>query len=133
MNEPDMTELCNQWLIAKAKEERANKERVSIEERMLPFLEQKTEGSVTNELPTGFKVTVINKLTRTIDFDEFRKIKDRIPENLRPVKIKEILDDAGVKWLANNEPAIYAILAPCLTVKPAKPGIKVVAPVAVTE
>ena len=132
-NEPRLTELATQWLNAKAKEERANKERVQIEERMLVFLEQKTEGSVTTELPSGHKVTVTNKLARTIDLDEFRKIKDQIPENLRPVKNKEVLDEAGVKWLANNEPAIYATLAPCLTVKPAKPGVKVVAPVAITE
>ena len=132
-NEPNLTQLANEWLIAKYEEERANRERVSIEEKMLPFLEQKTEGSVTSELPSGHKITVTNKLTRASDFEAFNKIRDQIPENMRPVKIKEILDDAGVKWLANNEPAVYAILAPCLTVKPAKPGIKVVAPIAVPQ
>lgn len=128
-NEPDLSRLANLWLIAKHEEEMANRERIRIEEQMLPLLEQKTEGSVTTELPSGHKVTVTNKLTRALDFDAFARVRDAIPPALRPIKVKEVLDEAGVKWLANNEPNVYAILAPCLTVKPAKPGFKVVAPV----
>lgn len=131
MNEPNIAELANEWLIAKAKEEAANRERIRIEERMIPLLDNKPEGSVTTELPSGHKVTVTNKLTRTLDFEAYARVRDQIPPALRPVKIKEVLDDVGVKWLQNNEPAVYALIAPCLTVKPAKAGVKVVAPVAI--
>lgn len=132
-NEPNLTDLANDWLTAKANEEACRKARVAIEERMLPFLEAKTEGTITTELLSGHKVTVTNKLTRTLDFAGFNKIRDQIPENLRPVKIKELLDDQGVKYLQKNEPDIYALIAPHLTVKPAKPGIKVVAPITAPE
>lgn len=132
-NEPDLCRLANLWLIAKHEEEMANRERIRIEEQMLPLLEQKTEGSVTTELPSGHKVTVTNKLTRSLDFDAFARVRDQISPALQPIKVKEVLDEAGVKWLANNEPDVYAIVAACLTVKPAKPGFKVVAPISVNQ
>lgn len=132
-NEPNVIELANQWLVAKAKEEAANKERIRIEDKILPFLEQKKEGAVTTELASGHKVTITNKLSRTMDFDAFARVRDQIPENLRPIKVKEVLDDAGVKWLQNNEPELYETIAPCLTVKPAKPGVRIVAPVVTSE
>lgn len=128
-NEPAIAHLAKNWLTAKANEEACRKARVAIEEQMLPFLDQKPEGSITTELPSGHKVTVTNRLNRALNFAGFNKIRDRIPEALRPIKIKELLDDQGVKYLAANEPEIYELIAPHLTVKPAKPGVKVTAPI----
>jgi hypothetical protein len=42
------------------------------------------------------------------------------------VKIKRELDDTGVKYLANNEPQIYKLLAKALTIKPAKTAVTIV-------
>lgn len=128
-NEPDITDLANQWISAKAREESANRDRVRIEQAMLPFLKQKPEGASTTELPAGHKITVSNKINRTIDLQGFATVREQIPANLRPIKTKEVLDEQGVKYLAENEPAIFQLIAPYLTSKPAKPGVKVVGPV----
>lgn len=128
-NEPELAQLARDWLMLKGAEESARKRRIKIEEAMLPFLEQKAEGSTTSELDSGHKVTVTNKMNRKLDFDGFNTVRDQIPKNLRPVKVKEELDDRGARWLQQNEPQIYALIAPHLTVTPAKPGIKVVAPI----
>lgn len=127
-NEPDVAELAQQWLVAKACEDRARRERVKAEQAMLPFLEQKDEGSKTTELPSGHKVTVTNKFTRKLDLAGFDTVAAQIPPELHPIKIERKLDEKGVKWLQENAPEIYKLIAPHLTVTPAKPGVKVVAP-----
>jgi hypothetical protein len=53
-------------------------------------------------------------------------IAARIPESLHPVKLKRELDETGVKYLANNEPQLYKVLASALTIEPAKTDVKIV-------
>lgn len=116
--------LTNEWLQAKKEESDANKRRVAIETQMLAHIQTKAEGAVTVEAGL-FKVTAETKLNRTIDWDAYDAIREQIPERLRPVKFKRELDATGCKYLENNEPQIYALLAPCITVKPAKTAITV--------
>jgi hypothetical protein len=54
------------------------------------------------------------------------QIVDRIPEQLRPIKVKRELDATGIKYLANNEPQLYKVLSPALTVEPAKTTVSIV-------
>jgi hypothetical protein len=42
------------------------------------------------------------------------------------VKLKRELDETGVKYLANNEPQLYKVLASALTIEPAKTDVKIV-------
>lgn len=116
--------LTNDWLQAKKEESDANKRRVAIEAQMLAHIQTKAEGSVTVEAGL-FKVTAETKLTRSIDWDAYDAIKDKIEESIRPVKFKRELDATGCKWLETNKPEVYALLAPCITVKPAKTAITV--------
>lgn len=127
-NEPDVTQLAKDWLTVKAAEDHARKRRIEIEQDMLPFLDQKPEGSQTTELPTGAKVTVTNKLTRKLDLAGFDTVAGQIPAELHPIKVERKPDEKGIKWLQANAPEIYKLIAPHLTVTPAKPGVKVVAP-----
>jgi hypothetical protein len=129
MNEPNLTELAREWLRAKAREAAANKERIAIEERMLPFLEKKDEGSRTTETPDGWKISCTQKMTRKLDLDAYDRVAIKIPINMRPIKVTRSLDEKGAKWLADNEPDIFAILAPCITTTPAKPSIAVARPI----
>ncbi|MFU8817398.1 MAG: hypothetical protein ACNA7W_18785 [Pseudomonadales bacterium] len=123
-NEPSLRELAINWLTAKALEGAANHERIRIEQQMLPFLEQKAEGSVTSDVD-GFKVTVTNRVNRKLDPAVWSAVGEQIPAELRPIKTRIELDDVGVRWLMNNEPELYAIVATAITATPAKPGIKV--------
>lgn len=116
--------LAVDWLHAKKEEADANKRRVAIEQQVLAHIQTRPEGAVTVEAGL-FKVTAETKLSRSIDWDKWDAIREQIPEALRPVKWKRELDATGCKYLENNGPQIYALIAPCITVKPAKPGITV--------
>ena len=120
----DLEALAIDWLRAKKEESDATKRRVAIEAQMLAHIATKAEGAVTVEAGM-FKVTAETKLTRSIDWEAYDKVREQIPERLRPVKFKRELDATGCKYLENNEPQIYALLAPCITTKPAKVGITV--------
>jgi len=121
---PDLETLAVDWLRAKKAEADANKARIAIEQQMLSHIATRPEGSTTVEAGM-FKVTAETKLSRSIDWDAYDTIREQIPERLRPVKFKRELDATGCKYLENNEPTIYALIAPCITVKPAKTAITV--------
>lgn len=123
-NEPDVEALLDTLITAKANEAKARQARVEAETALLPFLDVKTEGSTTIEI-ADYKVTVSQKLNRKLSAEGFAAVRAYIPEELRPIKITTALDDTGVKWLQNNEPQLYAIIADHLTVTPAKPSITV--------
>ena len=65
-----------------------------------------------------WKITVKAPLIRSMDWAQWEAISEQIPENLHPVRYRKELDEKGVKWLADNDPHAWAILAPCLTTKP---------------
>jgi hypothetical protein len=120
----DLETLAVDWLRAKKDEADANKRRIAVELEMLALIELKPEGATTTEAGM-FKVTAETKLTRSIDWEKYDGIREQIPERLRPVKFKRELDATGCKYLENNEPQIYALIAPCITTKPAKTAITV--------
>lgn len=116
--------LCAAWLECKKREQEANKARLEIESEIIKITGCKTEGAQTCHTDQ-FKVTTTGKITRTMDWDEWEKVKDQIPVDIRPIKTKEVLDEVGVKWLFDNNREIYSLLP--LVVKPAKPGVGIVA------
>ncbi len=63
-------------------------------------------------------------MNRKIDWEAFDQLSHKIPENLWPVK--RALDVTGVKYLANNEPQLYKVLANALTVEEAKTTVSIV-------
>jgi hypothetical protein len=115
--------LATAWELAKTAEQQANAERVKIEEQLIAALGQKEEGAVTHKVG-DFKIEIVGKINRKLDFAAWDLVKDQFPENLRPIKVKEELDEKGVKYLQQNEPQLYAILP--LEIKPAKTAVKVV-------
>lgn len=115
--------LSADWIAAKSAEEAANKARIDIENRLIAALGQKEEGAQTHNIGQ-YKIEIVGKVSRKLDFAAWDIIKDKFPENLRPIKVKEELDEKGVKYLQQNEPQLYAILP--LEVKPAKTAVKVV-------
>lgn len=118
-------EIANELFEAREAEKKANERRVELEEELIAILGQKEEGAQTHEVG-DYKVTITGKLIRKIDWDLYDKsIAAKIPESLQPVKVKRELDDSGVKYLANNEPQIYRLLAKALTIKPAKTAVTI--------
>lgn len=126
-NEPNVTNLLQQLINYKAAEERARANRIEAEQALLPFLESRDEGSVTTEID-GFKVTVTKRMNRRCSAAGFAAIRQDVPEALRPIKVKDALDEAGVRWLRDNEPELYARIAKHITATPGKPTLTIKVP-----
>jgi len=119
------TEIADDLFAAKAVEKEANERRVALEEELIALVGAREEGSQTHAIG-DYKITITGKLNRKLDWEMFdASIAAKIPEALQPVKIKRELDDTGVKYLANNEPQIYKLLAKALTIKPAKTAVTI--------
>ena len=115
-------QLCTDWLQAKKAEQKANAERIAIEEQIVSLTGKRDEGAKTVDA-TGFKITVTGKISRKMDWKAWETIKAQIPADMHPVKFKPELDEKGVKWLADNQPDIYKLLP--ITVAPAKTAVEV--------
>lgn len=118
-------EIAQELYEARQVEREANERRVQLEEELIALVGAREEGSKTHTIG-DFKVTITGKLNRKIDWEIFDdSIAPQIPESLQPVKIKRELDEAGVKYLANNEPQLYKLLSKALTIKPAKTAVTI--------
>lgn len=122
----DLDKLVADWKQAKADEQAANAQRVDIETRIIAITGKPAEGSLTVTTDTN-KVTIKQGITRTLDERAYALIVDKIPEGIRPVtwEQKAKVDAAGVRWLQENEPGYFKLLATALTEKPGKPSIVV--------
>ena len=119
-------EIAEELFEAKQAERKANEKRVALEEELIEILGKREEGAKTHQVG-DYKITITGKLNRKIDWDMFDSaIAARIPESMHPVKLKRELDETGVKYLANNEPQLYKVLATALTIKPAKTAVTIV-------
>lgn len=118
-------EIAQDLYEARQVEREANERRVQLEEELIALVGAREEGSKTHTIG-DFKVIITGKLNRKIDWEIFDdSIASQIPESLQPVKIKRELDEAGVKYLANNEPQLYKLLSKALTIKPAKTAVTI--------
>jgi hypothetical protein len=117
--------LCAAWRLAKSREEEAKEARLAVEQQMIDYTEfNKIEGTET--IKSGdYRVKLTAKLTRKLDEDAYMAVMPSIPENMRPVRYKPELIEKGVKWLMSNEPDTWALIAPCITTKPAKVAVEV--------
>ena len=124
-NEPNINTMAFRWRLLKDAEEKAKLERVQCESDMLPFLEQREEGACTTTLEDGTKITVKNSFGRSIHWDTWKRIQPRIPTELHPIKLVEMLDETRLKFLLQNEPDTYKIISQAITTTPRKPNITV--------
>lgn len=116
--------LAEEWLEAKRDEAAANARRIKIEAQLSEAINIPQEGSKTQKID-GYKITATQPVARNINLVEWEKVKDKVSDELRPVKVKIEADAAGCKYLANNEPEIWAKIATAFYVKPGKVGFKI--------
>ncbi|NBW51496.1 MAG: hypothetical protein EBR49_15695 [Betaproteobacteria bacterium] len=123
MNE--LTNLVTELIQAKAAESQANIRRINIEQAIIKITGQKEEGSFTLDLENGMKLTVTGKLSYAADMSMLTQLCQALSPDMRPLKIETKLDETGCKYLRNNEPETWALIAPAITVKPAKTSITI--------
>ena len=116
--------LASQWLEVKALEKDIIARRHAIEEQITTALEVKGEGSISHKLE-AHKVTLNQPVSRKVDAIVWDKVKDKIPENMHPVKVSVSADSAGCRYLADKEPRLWAKVAKAFEMKQGKIGIKV--------
>jgi len=114
-----IAELSARWLEAKADEKEAQERRALIEADLLALVPSVVGGSkTTNE--AGYKITVKAPIYRSIDAEKWDEVKDSIPHEIWPVKLRLEADDKGCKWLAENDPTLWSVAARAITEKPGK-------------
>ena len=111
---------------AKAAEAQATAARIAAEQAVIRLMPQRDEGSVT-ERGLRYKVAVTYGMNRSVDMASLAAVRDKIPHALfdQVVEYAPKLRLAGLRYLQNNEPDTYAVLAQAITAKPAKPQVKV--------
>ena len=116
--------LAKRWTTAKDMIKSLQDELLTIENELLPMLESVEGGSKMNHID-GYKITVKRPINRTIDGEAWERISEKIPVDLRPVRVKVEPDSAGCTWLRENRPELWAIAAEAITEKPGKAGFTI--------
>ena len=124
MSNINVNTLAQDWLEIKAQEKDIVAKRHAIEEQITQALEVKGEGSISHKLE-AHKVTLTQPVSRKIDTIAWDKVKDKIPENMHPVKVSVTADSVGCRYLADKEPRLWAKVAKAFEMKLGKIGIKV--------
>ena len=130
-NEEIKKELLSKWLKAKAKEEKANAERLEVEKEIEELYQSflPAEGSLTFK-EDGFKLNFKREFSYSLDTDKYIQLIPEIPEELRPHKLKFELDKKGWQYLIENKQnefvgEVYKLVSPLVTIKPRKTAIKI--------
>ena len=117
-----METLIMDFLNAKAAEEMAKQNRLRAESALISAVQNdKLEGSKTVK-SSGYEVRVTTKLNRKLDYEEYLKIQDSLPEELQFVVMKPDIDLKILRHLEAVDPTVVGL---CVTTKPAKTAVEV--------
>ena len=116
--------LASEWLEVKAQEKEIIAKRHAIEEQITKALDAKGEGSISHKLEQH-KVTLTQPVSRKVDPIVWEKVKDKLPEHMRPVKETISADAQGCRYLADKEPRMWAKVSKAFETKQGKIGVKV--------
>lgn len=112
---------------AKAARAEADAAVARAEQNLLALVANRKEEGTTHADTDLFKIAVVDKINRSIDSDELARIAPKIPEAIgkRLIKWTPGLVMGELRFLQNNEPDLYAIVAKAITAKPAKPSVSI--------
>lgn len=112
-------ELYTAWIKAKKAEEKAKKSRIEIESQIEPLLPAFDETSKTLH-EDGFTLKIKKNETYSFDQEAWKSIRQSIPDELRPEKIKFEVDKTGFNYLKENNPQVYKQVSDVITFKVGK-------------
>ena len=121
------TALILELIVAKSLEEKARERRIDAEQAIIAELgEIKAEGQTVVK-DGRYKVTITGSMNRRIDQAVLELIRQTIPAPLfdQAIRWKPEVNLTGLRYLQNNEPDTYSILAEAITTTPAKPSVRV--------
>lgn len=112
---------------AKAREAEATLARVSAENRVLDMLGDLPQEGTTRHEDGGYIAVVTTSIRRAVDADKLAGIATQIPEAIgkRLIRWKPELVMRELRYLQENEPELYGVVAAAIEAKPAKPSIRI--------
>ena len=128
MNTSSLDSLADRWLMKKEELETAKQQLIEIEQEILPLVSAVDDRSVTTATQDGKRGTVKLPMRYSLDGTKLNDIREQIPPELLPLKIKELLDEPALKNLRSTHPHFYTIFAQCVSSKPGKPNITIKEP-----
>jgi hypothetical protein len=121
--EAELEHLAERWLTVKDAEREANAERLRIEDKILALFPAKEEGSSSRTLANGYKLKTIGKLSYKADLEKLAKLTEDWV--IQPIRLEPKLDEAVLKLLKANQPALWKYIAEAITTKPMKTSITI--------
>lgn len=112
---------------AKIAEAKAIERRIDAEMALIAELGQpKAEGATSYKIP-GYRITITGVVNRTVDPVMLAQVKAVMPPGLfdQAIRYKPDIILTGLRYLQNNEPEAYGLLAQAITAKPGKTQVKV--------
>jgi hypothetical protein len=111
---------------AKAAEMHATADRILAENALIKLLGAKDEGSQTHKGDI-YKVTITGNVYRKVDEAALGAVRSALSPAIfeQVFRFKPEVITAGVRYLQNKEPGLYAIAAQALTATPGKASIRV--------
>ena len=129
-------EIADRLALIKLKEEDFRGRRIALEARLIQEIDfysvmdkaGKAEGSKTFTLADDLsdaklRVTLTRKLSHKIEPSDLANIRDRIPVELLPVRVKEEPDMTALKKLRKSHPEVATLFSRALVSMPAKTGV----------
>lgn len=111
---------------AKIAEAQATAVRIDAERALVNALGVRDEGSETHR-GSAYKVTITGVVNRRVAVAALDAVRARLAPPIfeQAFRYKPEVIAAGVKYLRNNEPELYAIAAQAITATPGKPQVKI--------
>lgn len=121
----NFNDACAALEHARAQKALADKAVLEAEDTVLNFIDKKPEGAVTH-VDDDYKVVATFGFNRTIDQDALAMVHNVVGSEIfnRVFPVVSKLSLADLRYFQNNEPDIYRALAQAITVKPAKPNVR---------
>jgi|TARA_R100001530_G_scaffold130754_3_gene101903 hypothetical protein len=120
----ELDKLCQKHREYAEVEKKAKQNRIEVENIILQITDSKEEGTCTTKT-RYFKCSTVGKLTRSLDPEVWANIKDDIPEDLQPVKVKESIDLPKLRAIESANPDLFKFISKAISTKPAKTQVKV--------
>lgn len=116
-------ELVEEWFLAKEEEDLAKNLKQTIESEITTRIPGDEESTVTKKR-NDYKLTVTRRLTRSIE-KNYEKFMDKFDDDVNPIIMKPSIDLVKLRAIETANPKLAKITKKFITVKPAKPSVKI--------
>ena len=126
-NEELLIEKLNRFVELQEIKANVKREEERLKDALCAFVGVKRKGTITIE-QSGFKLSTVGKISRSVKSDVWKTLRDEIPEALWPVRetLKLEPDTVKINALEAANPELWAKCAQAFVTKPGKPTLKVV-------